>query len=107
MIISRGEKLKKIDFKLTIDGPGEYFIKEIDLMFVLSEITVKSGENLKYSRNTALLDADKIKYPIIVRNFQPGDRFIPLGLGGHKKIKDFFIDQKLPSEKRKSIPNIM
>ena len=45
-----------------------------------------------------------VRYPLVLRNFRPGDRFIPLGMAGHKKVKDFFIDLKVPSETRASTP---
>lgn len=36
-----------------------------------------------------------------IRNVRPGDRFFPLGMGGCKKLKDFFIDEKVPRSVRK------
>jgi tRNA(Ile)-lysidine synthase len=39
-----------------------------------------------------------------VRNFRPGDRFQPLGMRGHKKLKDFFIEKKIPLSVRASLP---
>ena len=53
---------------------------------------------------TAFLNADYITYPLVIRNFQPGDRFVPLGMSGHKKLKDFFIDLKVPAEDRTRVP---
>lgn len=53
---------------------------------------------------TAFLNAERITYPLMIRNFRPGDRFVPLGMSGHKKLKDFFIDLKIPSEVRARIP---
>ena len=41
---------------------------------------------------------------IQLRFFQPGDIFVPLGMQGHKKVKSFFIDQKIPRKKRPFIP---
>ncbi|MFN2610895.1 MAG: tRNA lysidine(34) synthetase TilS [Actinomycetota bacterium] len=38
-----------------------------------------------------------------LRQFQPGDRMIPLGMKGSKKIHDIFIDEKLPRRTRASI----
>ena len=52
----------------------------------------------------AFLNADSLSYPLVVRNFRSGDRFVPLGMRGRKKIKDFFIDLKIPSDKRAEIP---
>jgi len=40
----------------------------------------------------------------MLRNFRPGDRFVPLGMKGHKKLKDFFVDMKIPSDVRARIP---
>jgi tRNA(Ile)-lysidine synthase len=39
-----------------------------------------------------------------VRNFRLGDRFQPLGMHGHKKVKDFFIERKLPLSVRATLP---
>jgi tRNA(Ile)-lysidine synthase len=52
----------------------------------------------------ALLDFDDLEFPLTVRSFQPGDRFQPLGMEGEKKIKDLFIDCKVPALQRKRIP---
>ena len=42
--------------------------------------------------------------PLTVRNRRQGDRFQPYGMQGTKKIKDFFIDAKVPRYERDSIP---
>ena len=42
--------------------------------------------------------------PLTVRNRRHGDRFQPYGMRGTKKIKDFFIDAKVPRYERDSIP---
>ena len=41
---------------------------------------------------------------IIVRSRRPGDFFRPSGGGGKCRIKDYFIDEKIPASKRNSIP---
>ena len=40
-----------------------------------------------------------------MRTRLPGDRFAPFG-GGEKKLKDFFIDAKVPRDERDSLPLI-
>jgi tRNA(Ile)-lysidine synthase len=50
----------------------------------------------------AVLDADKISYPLILRKWKPGDSFQPLGLKGSKKISDYLINSKVPLPDKKN-----
>ena len=43
----------------------------------------------------AYLDAEKLEFPLKLRRWQEGDRFVPLGMKGEKKLSDFFTDQKM------------
>jgi tRNA(Ile)-lysidine synthase len=40
----------------------------------------------------------------VCRTRRPGDRFHPLGAAGERKLKDFFIDEKVPQARRDSVP---
>ncbi len=51
----------------------------------------------------AFFDADRVTGELVLRTRRPGDRFVPLGMSGEKKIKDFFIDEKVPREERDEI----
>ena len=52
----------------------------------------------------AFFDQLALTGPLIVRNFRHGDRFQPLGMSGHKKIKDLFIEKKIPLSLRAQYP---
>jgi tRNA(Ile)-lysidine synthase len=41
---------------------------------------------------------------LTVRNFRPGDRLRPLGMAGHRKVKEIFIEKKVPLSVRVSLP---
>lgn len=56
-------------------------------------------------RNHVRLDADRFSTDLVLRSWQPGDRFYPVGMGGHQqKLQDFFTNLKIPRLTRGSIP---
>ena len=44
--------------------------------------------------NIACIDYGLVEFPLILRKWQSGDYFKPLGFGHYKKLSDFFIDRK-------------
>lgn len=52
----------------------------------------------------AAFDRNGLSGSLIVRNFRRGDRFQPLGMGGHKKVKELFIEKKVPLSLRSKLP---
>jgi tRNA(Ile)-lysidine synthase len=69
----------------------------------VTHMDVKSYSDFSTDEWVVALDADRVNGKLTVRNRTTGDRFIPLGMKGHKKIKDFFIDEKVPVAKRDTI----
>ena len=62
----------------------------------------RSNLNFDATGGTAYFDADKIKYPLLLRRWKIGDYFYPLGLKkkhsdkpGKKKVSDLLTDKKL------------
>jgi tRNA(Ile)-lysidine synthase len=53
--------------------------------------------------NMLIIDSS-VEFPLIVRNRKSGDRIHPKGMNGSKKIKDIFIDEKIPLHERNSWP---
>jgi len=89
------------DFSYDIEDRGRFRIPEINQTISLEEISKKDFLLSSPSPYEAFLDLDRLKWPLRVRNFRAGDKFTPLGLNGSKKVKDLFIDTKIPSEQRK------
>ncbi|MCX7903698.1 MAG: tRNA lysidine(34) synthetase TilS [Caloramator sp.] len=97
------EKDKK-DFEYKINIPGTTVIGELNLK--VSTELIKNEGTLKDSAFIKYFDYDKIKGELVVRNRKEGDFIYPKGLNGKKKIKDLFIDNKIPKDKRDEIPLI-
>ena len=47
------------------------------------------------SADVAQVRRDLCRGALAVRNRRPGDRFRPVGLGGQKKLQDYFVDRKV------------
>jgi len=86
------------------------FISELDVkkneLFTIEETTnsIKSPIQLTFSKtnnvkwikdvNFAQLDFEKLQFPLTLRNWKEGDKFMPLGMQTFKKLSDYFIDNK-------------
>jgi tRNA(Ile)-lysidine synthase len=69
---------------------------------------IRKGIKLSRLRKTppdqAYFDQKDIIPPLFIRGFRPGDRFQPFGLKGQKKVKDLFIEKKIPRSLRVKVP---
>jgi tRNA(Ile)-lysidine synthase len=54
-----------------------------------------------------VFDAALLPEYLTVRNFRSGDRFQPLGMVGHKKVKDLLIEKKVPLSLRSVWPLLL
>lgn len=86
---------------LEADAPRPMRIPETGRYSYANEVTIRLSRVerddrfvLPTSPETVALDADKVKFPLIIRRTQQGDRFVPLGMKGGKLVSDFLTDQK-------------
>lgn len=91
-----GQRLSTYDMLI----PGEVELQEIDLTV---QAEVVEGQVI-IAENQVGVDADLVGNQLRVRSRQGGDRFCPLGLKGSKKVKDFFIDEKVDRLQRDRVP---
>ncbi len=90
------------------EAPAGYTFNSIDEMqisglFSAVRITESSDDELPVTNLTASLDLDLVAFPVTVRHWQPGDRFMPFGMKQMKKISDFLIDLKVPVTKKEQV----
>jgi tRNA(Ile)-lysidine synthase len=87
---------------IRIDGPGIYPLSGGEALSVdycnPPEGPASNIGTMEY------FDPVEAPFPWMVRTFLPGDRISPFGMTGHKKVKDLFIDLKIPQADRRLIP---
>lgn len=94
---------------------GEYDLRQNQEMLDVTSIALqlksvsydilRLNSPLGMDRNVenAMLDLDKLDYPLTIRCWELGDKFMPLGMKSEKKISDLLIDLKVPLIKKKSV----
>jgi len=88
---------------LLIECPGDYSLPCGGRLLIeeRAEPLVTGGAA---GANFLTAPAAQLQFPLTVRYFSEGDRFIPLGMNSRKKLKNLFIDRKIPPAARSRIP---
>ena len=78
----------------------EYLIvKHIATSDVLPELVIEEYMytpefSLPREKNVACIDADKVNGELVIRRWRQGDKFVPFGMTGKKKVSDYLTDRK-------------
>jgi len=102
-VVSRSANL----FHYALSIPGEVRVPEAGCVVSAEVVDRFEPAALTAGHGVAAVRLDKSTGGLAVRNRRPGDRFRPLGLGGRKKLQDFFVDQKVVRERRDSVPIVV
>jgi tRNA(Ile)-lysidine synthase len=101
----RGKEERVAPFEIELMVPGPTLIEEIGRKVTAEQTTGRGkGKDPGGFPNVAFFDYEKLRFPLKMRNFRPGDRFEPLGVKGTQKVKEFFIDHKIPRFERPRVP---
>ena len=84
--ISRNDTILHQPFHLTLD-----FVENTTTLNIIKE------------KKIAYFDARLLKFPLTLRRWKPGDRFIPFGMKGSRKLSDYFNDKKISLIDKKHI----
>ena len=92
-------------FRYPLSIPGEVVVPDAGVISVeaVAGATARNGGD----RSAATVRADVCGGSLVVRNRRPGDRFRPAGLGGRKKLQDYFVDRKIARDRRDVVPIIV
>ena len=87
-------------FALMIAEPGSYSLPSGGMITV----DLTTAPSFPADSGSVCFDLATAPFPWLVRTFRPGDRIRPFGMSGTKKVKDVFIDRKIPASARRRIP---
>jgi tRNA(Ile)-lysidine synthase len=93
-------------FRYPLSIPGEALIPESGVA-IAAEVVGSSVERPQRSSASVYVNAEAVAEGLWVRGRLAGDRLRPLGLGGTKKLQDYFVDRKVPRDERDRVPLVV
>ena len=70
-------------------------------------VTPARARRIASGGNSEVFDADGLRLPLTVRPLRHGDRILPFGQSGEKKLKEILIDRKVPRGERWGRPAVL
>ena len=64
---------------------------------------ISTEKKIISDEQVAQIDLDRTEFPLKIRKWRQGDKFMPLGMTGYKKVSDFLINQKLNRFEKENI----
>lgn len=92
------DKISCFEYKVNV--PAKVNIEETGVELELFVIPGAEFDGFDKEKNILYVDYGKCKSELVIRNRREGDIFRALGAPGKKKLKDYFIDKKVPREIR-------
>jgi len=106
VFLRKGKVEPTAPFEMDVASPGTTTLREVGKEVII-EVVDRRGSSFKPGEcppNVAFFDYQCLHFPLRMRNFRPGDRFQPLGVKGTQKLKEFFVDHKIPRHERPNVP---
>jgi tRNA(Ile)-lysidine synthase len=100
LVVSREEPLGRFAGEVVVPEPGTYALPFWGLTLEVERV----GRTIENAWNEREAHLASIRFPIRIRSRMPGDRLVPFGMKGRKKLSDLFIDRKIPLRARDRYP---
>ncbi len=98
-IMKKISETSRTEYDIQVEQPGEYTLENGAKLIV----SIEKSVNFEEKMYTKWFDYDKIGNVIRLRSRKEGD-YLEVADGKHKKLKSYFIDEKVPRELRSTIP---
>lgn len=99
-----GKKSNIVTFNYPVQIGETIHIPELNVNIHAESRVCTENFMIRNEKDIKYFDLDKIQRGIKIRTRKAGDQFSPLGMKGTKKLKDFFIDEKIAKNMRDTIP---
>jgi tRNA(Ile)-lysidine synthase len=93
-----------LTYEIVMQIPGETPVPEAGVTLYAEYSPLPDAQSWRQDNWEVWCDTSRICGQVTVRNWRRGDRVQPLGLSGHRKLSDIFIDRKVPLSLRQRIP---
>ena len=70
---------------------------------LVEEVPMTPTFTIPRTNHIACLDADTVSQPIVLRKWQQGDKFVPFGMRGKKKVSDYLTDRKFTQYQKEQV----
>ncbi|MBI4335602.1 MAG: tRNA lysidine(34) synthetase TilS [Candidatus Omnitrophica bacterium] len=101
---------EKSDYKKKVyrlEAPGRTRIPEAGKTIYADLVKRPVDFKLKKTKMEEYFDYDKLRFPLVARFRKTRDRMRPLGMKSYKRIKQIFVNEKVPREKRGEAPLVV
>lgn len=103
LIVNRDEYLIQPYHESSDEKLVFHNLEELSAYFRVETVIRDQAFVFPKDNHSFFIPIEKLKYPVSVRHWQPGDYFHPLGCKGRQKVSDFFTDHKIDGFSKKSI----
>ncbi|WP_315536108.1 tRNA lysidine(34) synthetase TilS [Prevotella koreensis] len=86
-------KIENNRISLKIPEHGKYIINDVKSIRI-EKVIVNKEFNISKDNFTATLDSANVKFPLLLRNIEKGDRFFPFGMKGSKLVSKYMTDKR-------------
>jgi tRNA(Ile)-lysidine synthase len=100
----RKHDASSVAYEMMVSVPGETPVPPAGVTLFAEYSVLPDAQLWRQDNWEVWCDASRIGKQLVVRNWRRGDRLQPLGLSGHRKLSDIFVDRKVPTHLRQRIP---
>ncbi len=104
LIISAAQEHAPISGEWVLPVPGSVAIPELGVTLHAAASTDAAISDDPWQ---AVVDAETVTVPLLVRPWRAGDSFVPLGMTEAMKLQDYFVNAKVPRGKRHRTPLVL